>query len=44
MADGNALVNVASPVMQARRRLMHNGAAFVTLVMDADNQLSLIQR
>ncbi len=39
MADGNALVNVASPVMQARRRLMHNGAAFVTLVVDADNNL-----
>lgn len=40
MADGNAVVNVASPVLQMRRRLMHNGAAFVSVVVDAKGRLS----
>ena len=40
MADGNAVANVASPVMQTRRRLMHNGAAFVSLVLDGNARLA----
>ena len=34
IADGNALANAESPTIQERRRLMWNGVAFVSLVVD----------
>ncbi len=39
VADGNAVVSAESPVMLTRRRLMHNGVAFVTLAIDGDGRL-----
>ena len=39
IADGNALVNAESPTIRERRRLMHDGVAFVTLVMDSLGKL-----
>ncbi len=40
VADGKALVNAETPVMNTRRRMMHNGVAFATLVIDADGGLA----
>ena len=37
--DGNALVSADSPTVQERRRLMWNGIAFVTLVIDEQGAL-----
>ncbi|MCH7554554.1 MAG: ribonuclease J [Proteobacteria bacterium] len=37
--DGNALVSADSPTVQERRRLMWNGVAFVTLVIDEEGSL-----
>ena len=37
--DGNALVSADSPTVQERRRLMWNGVAFVTLVIDEEGTL-----
>ena len=37
--DGNALVSAESPTVQERRRLMWNGVAFVTLVIDEEGSL-----
>ena len=39
IVDGNALVSADSPTIQERRRLMWNGVAFVTLVIDEDGSL-----
>ena len=39
IADGNAIVNADSPTIRERRRLMHDGVAFVTLVMDSTGKL-----
>ncbi|MCH7888278.1 MAG: ribonuclease J [Proteobacteria bacterium] len=39
VADGNAVVSAESPIMLTRRRLMHNGVAFVTLALDGDGRL-----
>ena len=39
IADGNALVNAESPTIQERRRLMWNGVAFVSLVVDGAGAL-----
>ena len=39
IADGNALMDAESPALQARRRLMWNGVAFVGLVVDGDGAL-----
>ena len=37
--DGNALVSADSPTVQERRRLMWNGVAFITLVIDEEGTL-----
>ena len=39
VADGDAVVNAESPIMGTRRRLMHNGVAFVTLTLGDDGRL-----
>lgn len=39
IVDGNALVSADSPTVQERRRLMWNGVAFVTLVIDDEGSL-----
>ena len=39
IVDGNALVGADSPTVQERRRLMWNGVAFVTLVIDEEGSL-----
>ncbi len=44
VADGSALVNAETPVMKTRRRMMHNGVAFVTLVVDGDGGLAALPR
>ena len=40
VADGNALVNAESQIMRTRRRLMYNGVAFVTIVLNGQGTLA----
>ena len=44
IADGNALVSAESATIQTRRRLMYNGVAFVTVVLDAAGGLAAAPR
>jgi ribonuclease J len=39
LLDGKRLLSTESEVIRARRRLMNNGVAFVTLVIDGDGAL-----
>ncbi len=39
LVDGKRLLSTESDVIRARRRLMNNGVAFVTLVLDGDGEL-----
>ena len=39
LLDGKRLLSTESDVIRARRRLMNNGVAFVTLVLDGDGEL-----
>ncbi len=39
LLDGKRLLSTESDVIRARRRLMNNGVAFVTLVLDGDGTL-----
>ena len=39
LLDGKRLLSAESDVIRARRRLMNNGVAFVTLVLDGDGEL-----
>ncbi len=44
IADGAAIVADDSPVVSARRRIMHNGIAFVSLVVDPRGHLAAAPR